>query len=196
MKGSDEGMKSWGQRRNLIFAFILLLVIGGVIFLSPKLLVAQGEVEDVEGILQKRLGNAVVLYTGSPVALVKNVESQIDNENAEICPFTKGGRVLVPLRFLAENLQAQVKWVEQTGEVILSSGTKTVKFIPDQEKMQVNGREVSMECSPEIIAGRTFVPVRAISEALGKKVFYDRGLIILGEKENPFNKEKIGRAHV
>ncbi|HHY05405.1 MAG TPA: copper amine oxidase, partial [Clostridia bacterium] len=162
---------------------------GLVIFFSPKLLVAQGEVGDAESILQKRLDNAVVLYTGSPVALVKNVESQIDIENAGICPFTKGGRVLVPLRFLAENLQAQVKWEEQTGVVILSTGKKTVKFTPGQEKMQVNGREVKIECPPEIVNGRTFVPIRAISEALGKKVFYDRGLIVLGEKENPFNKE-------
>ncbi|MDD2433179.1 MAG: beta-propeller domain-containing protein [Clostridia bacterium] len=182
-------MKSWGRQRSLIFAFILLLAIGGVVFLSPKLLVAQGEVGDVESILQKRLDKAVVLYTGSPVALVKNVESQIDNENAEICPFIKEGRVLVPLRFLAENLAAQVKWEKQTDEVILSSEAKTVKFILGQEKMQVNGREVRIECPPEIIEGRTFVPVRAISEALGKKVFYDRGLIILGEKENLFNKE-------
>jgi inhibitor of cysteine peptidase len=189
MKGSDEGMKSWVRQRNLIFAFILFLVVGLVIFFSPKLLVAQGEVGDAESILQKRLDNAVVLYTGSPVALVKNVESQIDIENAEICPFTKGGRVLVPLRFLAENLQAQVKWEEQTGVVILSTGQKTVKFTPGQEKMQVNGREVKIECPPEIVNGRTFVPIRAISEALGKKVFYDRGLIVLGEKENPFNKE-------
>ena len=181
-------MKSWVRQRNLIFAFILFLVVGLVIFFSPKLLVAQGEVGDAESILQKRLDNAVVLYTGSPVALVKNVESQIDNENAEICPFTKGGRVLVPLRFLAENLQAQVKWEEQTGVVILSTGKKTVKFTPGQEKMQVNGREVKIECPPEIVNGRTFC-YPAISEALGKKVFYDRGLIVLGEKENPFNKE-------
>lgn len=182
-------MKSWGQRRNLIFAFILLLAVGGVIFFSPKLMVAQGEAGDPEVVLQKRLGEAVVLYTGSPLALVKNVENQIDKENAEVCPFTKEGRVLVPLRFLAENLEAQIKWEEQTGVVTLSTGQKTVKFIPGQDKMQVNDREVKMECPPEIVEGRTFVPVRAISEALGKKVFYDRGLIILGEKENPFNQE-------
>ncbi|MDD2211495.1 MAG: beta-propeller domain-containing protein [Clostridia bacterium] len=182
-------MKSWGERRSLIFAFILFLVVGLVIVFSPKHMVAQGEVGDAETILQKRLGEAVVLYTGSPLALVKNMESQIDNENTEICPFTREGRVLVPLRFLAENLEAQVKWEEQTGVVTLNIGAKTVKFIPGQEKMQVNGREVTIECPPEIVEGRTFVPVRAISEALGKKVFYDRGLIVLGEKEKPFNQD-------
>jgi len=33
-----------------------------------------------------------------------------------------------------------------------------------------------------LIGQRTFVPLRAMSEALGKQVFYDRGLIVIGPK--------------
>jgi inhibitor of cysteine peptidase len=178
-----------GKPKYLIFLFIVFLLIGLVVFCSPQLMVAQDNEGDPEGILQKRLKDAVVLYTNSPVALVNNTESYVDKENADVCPYTKEGRVFVPLRFLAENIQAKVAWDEQTSAVTLTMGNKTVQFTPGIPKMLINRREKAIECAPEIVNGRTFVPVRAISEALGKKVFYDRGLIVIGEKENLFNPE-------
>ena len=182
-------MISWGRRRNLIFAFILFLAVGMVILFNPQLMVAQGETDNPEMVLQKRLEEAVVLFTGSPLALVNNTESQVDEENAEVYPYAKEGRVFVPLRFLAEGLQVDVKWEVQTSTATLTTKNKTVQFTLGIPKMLLNGREVTMECAPEIVNDRTFIPVRAISEALGKKVFYDRGLIVLSEKENPFNPE-------
>jgi len=180
-------MNKGGKPKYLIFPFILLLFFGIVIFFSPRLIVAQGKAGDPETVLQNRLEGAVVLYTGSPVALVNNTEVQVDAENAEVSPYTKEGRVFVPLRFLAESLQAEISWEELTATTTLIKGKKTVQFTLGVPKMLINGREVTMECAPVIVNDRTFVPVRAISEALGKKVFFDRGLIVLGEKDKLFD---------
>lgn len=180
-------MINWSKRKFLIFAFILLLVVGLTFVFSPELMVAQDDEGDAEVSLQKRLNDAVVLFTGSPIALVNNTESPVDEENAEVYPYTKEGRVLVPLRFLADSLQAEITWEEHTSAVIFTKGNKTVQFTLGVPQMLINGREVTIECGPEIVNGRTFVPVRAISEALGKKVFYNRGLIVLSDKNNLFN---------
>ncbi len=182
-------MKSWGKRRSLIFAFILFLAVGLFFFFSPELMVAQGGGSEPEAILQNRLGNAVVLYTESPLALVKNTERQVDSANVEVVPYVKQGRVLVPLRFLAQNLQAEIAWEQNTSAVTLTVGKKTVQFLPGDLNIRVNGKEIKLDTAPEIVNGRTFVPIRAISEAFGKKVFYDRGLIVIGEKEEPFNRK-------
>ncbi|MGI6145742.1 MAG: copper amine oxidase [Clostridia bacterium] len=182
-------MKQGARRKYLIFPFIMFLVIGLAVFLSPKLLVAQADADDVEAILQERLKEAIVLFTGSPLALVNNTESQVDEANAEICPYTKEGRVFVPLRFLAESLQAKVVWDAQTSAVTLTTKNKTVRFTVGIPKILIDNHELAIYCAPEIINDRTFVPVRAINEALGKKVFYDRGLIVISEKENSFHPE-------
>jgi len=176
-----------GKQKYLIFAAILLLLVGLAVFFTPELLVAQEKAGDTEAILHNRLAEAVALYTGSPVALVNNREVQVDAENAEVYPYTKEGRVFVPLRFLAESLQTETNWEALTSTTTLIKGKKTVQFTLGVPKMLINGREVTMECAPEIVNDRTFVPVRAISEALGKKVFYDRGLIVLGDKEQLFD---------
>ena len=48
--------------------------------------------------------------------------------------------------------------------------------------MVANGIEISLESPAVILNGRTLVPMRDIAQALGKKVLWvDGGLIIAGE---------------
>jgi len=44
--------------------------------------------------------------------------------------------------------------------------------------------------APEISEGRTYLPLRSLVEALGKKVFYDRGLIVISDREDVFDVSK------
>lgn len=170
-----------------------LVLLGAFFFIQPRVITAgdgpQKQTGDAETILQNRLAKAIVLYTESPIAQVNNVQMQVDADNAAIVPFVSRGRVLVPLRFIAQNLQAEIAWEKETSAVTLTVGKKTVKLQPGHELMQINGKSVKLDTVPEIIDGRTFVPIRAISEAFGKAVFYDRGLIVIGDDQNPFDKE-------
>ncbi|MGO1581268.1 MAG: copper amine oxidase N-terminal domain-containing protein [Peptoniphilaceae bacterium] len=62
--------------------------------------------------------------------------------------------------------------------------TKTEKKVsPNDIKIMVNAKEVTMEVKPYIENGRTMVPVRFISEALGLKVDWkaDTKTVVVGE---------------
>ncbi|MCE5224212.1 C25 family cysteine peptidase [bacterium] len=70
--------------------------------------------------------------------------------------------------------------------VILQQETVIILVIGDKKAM-VNGFEVPLDVSPSIIKGRTFVPIRFISEAFGAEVEWDgetRTVRIFLEKTN------------
>ena len=68
----------------------------------------------------------------------------------------KEGRVFVPLRFLAESLQAKVVWDAQTSAVTLTTKNKTVRFTVGIPKILIDNHELAIYCAPEIINDRTF----------------------------------------
>ena len=60
----------------------------------------------------------------------------------------------------------------------------------DSNKITVGGKESALDTPAQMIEGRTMIPLRAMVEALGKKVFWDdRGLIIISDKDNIFDAE-------
>ncbi len=138
--------------------------------------------------VKTRLSNSVVLYVGSTQAMVNNSETQVDADSAEIKPVIKNGRTLVPVRFIAESLGADVGWDVKNSAVRISLDGKEVELIIGNTSMKVEGKAVGLDAPAEIIGNRTFVPLRKLVEVLGKKVFYDRGLIIISNTEDVFDK--------
>jgi hypothetical protein len=137
--------------------------------------------------IKTRLKNAVVLYVGSTQALVKNSEVQIDSGSTDVKPVVKNGRTLVPVRFISESLGAKVDWKAGSSTVIVSLNGKVVEMVIGSPTMKVGKVSAALDTPAEIIGNRTFIPLRKLVEALGKKVFYDRGLIVISDKDNVFN---------
>lgn len=54
------------------------------------------------------------LYVGSNKAFVNDVEQQIDTENPNVKVFVENDRSYVPVRFISENYDGQVEWVQET----------------------------------------------------------------------------------
>ncbi|TYQ17777.1 UNVERIFIED_CONTAM: putative secreted protein with C-terminal beta-propeller domain [Acetivibrio alkalicellulosi] len=142
-----------------------------------------------EKTLEDRLKGSVVLYIGSSQAIVNNVEKQVDPSNYQVKPYIKDGRTLVPVRFISENMGADVQWEASTSTVIVTMDKKVVKLVIGSKTMKVGNKDIELDVAPEISEDRTYLPLRSLVEALGKKVFYDRGLIIIGDKDEPFDKE-------
>lgn len=71
-------------------------------------------------------GNTIEIWVGKPKAKVNGVEKAIDPNNPKVVGYIKGGRVLMPMRFVAENLGAtgpeDIKWFEATKTVELYFG--------------------------------------------------------------------------
>lgn len=138
----------------------------------------------------QKLKDAVVLFVGSPVALVNNAEVQIDSSNALVKPYTKSNRTLIPVSFIAQSFGARIGWNPKTFAVTVTFGKKTVQLALGNNRMLVNGKATTIEVPAETSNGRTFIPLSALANALGKKVFYDRGLIIVSSRDNIFDKVK------
>ena len=91
----------------------------------------------------------------------------------DVKPFIKDGRTLVPLRKIAESLNAKVKWDQETNTVIFTKGGKKVEVPIGSRKIRVNGQEKEIDVPAEVTDGRTVVPARVISETLDSTVTYD-----------------------
>jgi hypothetical protein len=88
----------------------------------------------------------------------------------DVHPFTQDGHAMLPLRAIAESLNAQVSFKD--GVITISRGNTTINLTPDSNTAIVNGQEIAIAQPPIIMSGRTFVPVRFISEQLGANVNY------------------------
>jgi len=66
------------------------------------------------------------------------------------------------------------KWLILTGVVILAVALTTVAFAANPIKLIVNGQEIKPDVPPQIINGRTMVPVRWVAEALGADVWWEK----------------------
>ncbi len=180
-------MKHFGK-----LIFILLAVV--MVFTMFKLPADRAEAKsDLPEAAQDRLKSAVVLYIGSSEAYVNNQKKLIDGSNPEVTPLSKEGRSLVPVRFVAESLGAKVDWEGKSSTITISKPGllgKTIRLVVGEKELTVNGKKVTLDRPAETLNGRTFVPFRAITEAMGKKVFYDRGLIVISDKEKLFDTSK------
>jgi hypothetical protein len=111
------------------------------------------------------------------------IELQIDNDIATINgnqskidakPYIAYGRTYVPLRVVAEGFGAQVDWVAQTKGINVTLGDKIISMQIGSNKAIVNNQVVSLDAPPEIKNGRTYIPIRFVSEALGAEVTWNQ----------------------
>ena len=89
-------------------------------------------------------------------------------------PIIQSGRTLVPFRKIFEALNADVAWNNDTQQVKAKRNDTEISFIIGQKVLYINGKDsISMDVAPQIISGRSMVPLRVVSEALGVEVNWD-----------------------
>lgn len=93
--------------------------------------------------------------------------------NPDVPPFILNGRTLVPLRSIFEALGAEVEWDDATQTVTAFKEKTTIKLKIGDNKLYVNGDAVILDVVAAIYDSRTFVPARAVSEALKAQVEWD-----------------------
>lgn len=97
-------------------------------------------------------------------------DGTIEKKTVEVAPFTENGRTLVPVRIVSENLGLNVGWDDLTKTVTISGDVLNIKLVIGSNIAYVNNEQVSLDVPAIEKDGRTLVPVRFISETLGKKV--------------------------
>lgn len=87
--------------------------------------------------------------------------------------FTQNGRVLVPMRDIFESLGAQVNYNNLSREIAAQRGTTVVRMTLGSSQASVNNVPVTLASAAQSFGGRTYVPLRFVSEALGATVNYN-----------------------
>jgi len=91
----------------------------------------------------------------------------------DVAPITTGGRTLVPMRPIFESLGYTVEWISSTQQIKATRGNESIVMHINSKQAVVNGKNVGIDVVPFIKNGRTFVPLRFVGEASGKKVEWD-----------------------
>lgn len=133
----------------------------------------------------------IAMAVNSPFALVNDSMTRIDSETTEAAPYVENGRTLVPIRFVAETLGAEVDWNEETQGITITKDKVTINMTVGSEDYTINRSPERLDAAPVITGDRTYVPLRAIAEAFGMKVAWDsRGVIYISDDTDELTDEQ------
>jgi hypothetical protein len=100
-------------------------------------------------------------------------------------PKMDGNRILVPVRFVAETLGANVDYADKL--VTIRQEGKVIELPIGSDVVKVNGQPITLDTKAVAEKGRTYVPLRFVSEALGQTVEWDSvaRFVWIGHKNVP-----------
>lgn len=133
---------------------------------------------DIDITLERRV---VRLQLGQKAARANGESARL-----EVAPFVEGGRTLVPLRFLGEQLEAVFRWDPEEKEVTFTRGAVTIKFRLGEDEVRIQlkdaaPRVIALDVPAKAVEGRIVVPLRFVSDNLGAAVRWnpdDRSIIV------------------
>lgn len=103
----------------------------------------------------------------------------------DVQPVLEGNRVLVPLRAIFEALGAEVRWDGKTRTVTAIKGTTSIKLAIGSSTALKGEAKVILDVPARVINGRTLVPLRFVSEALGADVEWNAAASTVTVKTRP-----------
>ena len=91
----------------------------------------------------------------------------------DIPPQLINGRIMVPMRTIFEALSARVEWHESGQFIFAFHGDKAISMQIDNLELMTRDKIITLDVPPQLIDGRTLVPVRAVAEGLDAVVEWD-----------------------
>lgn len=86
----------------------------------------------------------------------------------DVAPFIdENRRTHIPIRFVAEEMGAEVIWDKEENTVAVEDEERTVRFFIGEREYTINGETKEMDTSPVIIDERATIPLRFVANALG-----------------------------
>lgn len=125
-----------------------------------------------KGLKKLAISTGAVLFSVSLAGAQPNITTELNGTriNFDQPPVMQGGRVLVPLRGIFENLGADVIYSPATRTIKATGDGQTVELTLGQREAYVNGKQIYLDVPADTIGGRTMVPLRFVSEAMGADV--------------------------
>lgn len=98
----------------------------------------------------------------------------------EAAPFIDktSGRTLIPIRIIVESIDGQIEWEAKTSKVTIKKDEIIIELWIGKPIAHINGIPSPIDMaapklSPMIVSGRTFLPLRFVSENIGAEVGWD-----------------------
>jgi len=111
------------------------------------------------------LKNKIVLTVGKNVGNFNGIEFPLDAP-----PIVNEGRVMIPLRAIADIFGAEIEWVSEQKKVIITLRLEKIVLTVGERNANVNGKYVFLDAPPVIHNERIMVPLRFISETFRAEV--------------------------
>ncbi len=124
---------------------------------------------------QKLSGGVVLDSKEFDVTYAQTVRVVLDGEEMEFekPPVIENDRTLVPMRAIFEALGCDVLWDDADKTVTALKSGDSVTLEIGSDVMTKNGKEIILDAPAKLIDDVTFVPLRAVSEALDRAVSWD-----------------------
>jgi N-acetylmuramoyl-L-alanine amidase len=139
--------------------FMLVGITAGVLAESQQLYV---RINIDNGYINARRAN--LLFNGQKV-------------DSDVPPIIYNDRTLVPIRFVANYLDAEVDWDQQKKEVSIKTSSQDILLTINSSSVLINGtkKQIPYGVPAKLVNdSRTMVPLRFVSEILGCKVDWDQ----------------------
>lgn len=107
---------------------------------------------------------AAITIDGVPVQFTESSGSPFIDEN---------DRTLVPLRVTMETYGCEVFWDNENRNGVVYKDGVTVVCPIGENRFIVNGESISIDTAAVIVDSRTYLPIRAVLEAMGASVGWD-----------------------
>ncbi len=117
----------------------------------------------------------------------------------EVSPINQNGRVLVPMRDIFEELGATVNYNSLNQSITATKEGTVVRMALGSRKATVNNVGVMLDVPAKAYYGRTLVPLRFVSEAMGANVKYNaptRVVMITGQGYAGGNSQVAGTRQI
>ena len=130
-------------------------------------LYASGKVSGHAALSPRPVANALLVLQG-PRLYLNNSRVYPD-----VPPVIDTGRTLVPVRVIMEEMQARVEWDGESRTVTIKGQENDITLVIDSPEAIVDGTPFLLDVPPQVINGRTMIPVRFVTEALKGTVHWD-----------------------
>lgn len=97
----------------------------------------------------------------------------------DVAPIIVNGRTLLPLRSVLEALGASIDWNQTTRTVTATKEGIRVILVIDSVTATVNDVKQTLDTPPQIVNGRTLVPLRFLAETFGATVLWNQNTRVI-----------------
>lgn len=88
-------------------------------------------------------------------------------------PIKIGDTTMIPIREVIEGLGGNVEWDEDEQMITVSLSDKKLTLCIGDTNGKLNGEVKHMKAAPQLIDGKTFLPLRYVCECVGAKVLWE-----------------------